>query len=134
MGLRPVRPSAGAVIIELGREIAGFFTKAAVLAFALFVLIVVVYYPRDTDEPLSQAEKLTTERYYANAYENPADDKEDPRYVQIAEAAARQFRIREAVAEFVAKYHLAGKRVLDVGPVDATSRTWWKTKRPLTLP
>jgi SAM-dependent methyltransferase len=81
-------------------------------------LLAAVYYPRDTDQPLSEAEQAKARAFYTASYSeqvNAKEEKEDPAYVRIAEQAAQSMRIEERVSEFVRTYGLQEKRVLDVG-------------------
>ena len=59
-----------------------------------------------------------TQAYYGKAYDGTTasdSESENPKYIRIAESAAKFYRIEERVAEFVRRNGLEGKRVLDVG-------------------
>lgn len=72
----------------------------------------------DTDQPLSASEMKRLRDYYSVAYtagESGLSQQQDEVYVKIAANAAKAFRVRELLEEFVQNHGLAGKRALDVG-------------------
>ena len=81
------------------------------------VLLLAVYFPRGVDQPVSAEERDKALAFYAGAYARPdaAAAGEDPVYVEVAQMAAKEFRIEEKIAAFVRDHRLADKRVLDVG-------------------
>lgn len=107
---RSVAKSLARIAVELVGE-------AAICAGILFGAAVAIWYPRHSDQPLTERQKAELIAFYTKAYLAPADatNEEDSRYVQIAERAAKLFRIREGVEAFAIEYKLADKRVLDVG-------------------
>lgn len=91
--------------------------------FAIFVglpsALILALFPWDTDRPLTAEEVEKNRRYYAEAYQRPADAQPDSeyeaKYTRIARTAAKQERIEERVAGFVREHHLEEQPVLEVG-------------------
>lgn len=72
----------------------------------------------DTDQPLSASEMKRLRGYYSVAYtagESGLSKEQDEIYVKMAANAAKAFRVKELLAEFVQKHTLADNKVLDVG-------------------
>jgi len=90
------------------------------VALLCVVALNVLHFPYDIDAPLTQQQIDAAKKYYAEAYQKPtagapnASDYETE-YVRMAEADAKVFRIDERVAEFVAKYKLDDRPVLEIG-------------------
>lgn len=91
------------------------------LPTALVVLIAALHFPYDVDVPLTEEEAERNRRFYAEAYEQPAtadnqDTSElDSQYTRAAEAAAKASHIEEQIAEFVRRYDLRRRPVLEIG-------------------
>ncbi len=91
------------------------------LAFGLLccLALVAVYFPRNSDEPLTESEMRKTRDYYAAAYAAPAaggsGSDATEQYVRTATASADHFGIEARVRAFAARNNLASKRVLEVG-------------------
>ncbi len=82
-------------------------------AFALFFLVPVIhFYPSRTDAPETIHFEPTPEQ---QAFYNVAFDAQQARYEMRARRAASTFRVREEVENFVARNHLSGAHVLEVG-------------------
>src|ERR1044071_1122038 len=91
---------------------------------AVAVLIVILWaanFPYNSDAPLTSAEIVAARNYYTDIYKKPADvsvpaeTDYDRKYQRIAEQAAKDFRVVERVSEFVARFNLAKKPVLEIG-------------------
>jgi SAM-dependent methyltransferase len=93
------------------------------LALALLIIIVTtaaLNFPYDVDAPLSQQDLETARSYYADAYRKPAIKNEaatefETKYVSVARAAAETFRIEEHVRQFVERFNLRERPVLEIG-------------------
>ena len=98
------------------RILADLTLRAVVMTVVVAAALLAVYFPRSVDQPLSAEDREKAIAYYAKAYAKPgAESGEDPVYVEVAQMAAKEFRIEEKVAEFVRGHGLADKKVLDVG-------------------
>ncbi|MGE5216103.1 MAG: class I SAM-dependent methyltransferase [Chloroflexota bacterium] len=91
---------------------------------AIVLLMLVLWaanFPHSTDSPLSPVELAAARKYYTDIYRKPADNPApvetdyDRRYQETAEQAAKDFRIVEKVSEFVDRFSLAKKPVLEIG-------------------
>ena len=90
--------------------------RIGVVALVMTVTLAIACFPRSSDAPLTPAEETDLRTFYATAYNKPVvQDNEDTRYVKIAEAEADRQEVRANVAQFVADYGLANKKVLDIG-------------------
>jgi len=86
----------------------------------LAVIVCVANFPYSTDAPLSSAEVGAARNYYTQIYLKPVDDRAaetdyDRKYQEIAEWAAKGARISERVVEFVDRFDLRNKPVLEIG-------------------
>jgi len=96
---------------------------AVFLTLAILLLIVTnsaVNFPYDVDAPLTHEEIEAARKYYTGAYratvnENLANSEYGTKYLEVAEAAAKTFRIEEQVAAFVKKFNLNDRPVLEIG-------------------
>jgi SAM-dependent methyltransferase len=89
------------------------------------MLIIIVstaplHFPYDVDAPLTQEELETARKYYADAYRKPGakDDvttEFETKYINVARAAAEALRIEEQVSQFVERFNLRERRVLEIG-------------------
>ena len=88
---------------------------------ALIVILWAANFPYNSDAPLTSAELVAARNYYTDIYRKPADVSAaaetdyDRKYQRIAEQAAKDFKIVERVSEFVARFNLAKKAVLEIG-------------------
>lgn len=93
--------------------------RSAAVSAALTIALAALYYPRASDAPLDDAAKARAAGYYAAAYEPEGGTDEasgeDPQYVRIAEQAAENARVHEAIDAFVSEFGLRRRAVLDVG-------------------
>jgi SAM-dependent methyltransferase len=102
-------PGLASIFWDLSRRIV---LVALIMAGALAAL----YFPRANDGPLTAAEQADLRRFYATAYDKAAaPEKEDTRYVQIAETEANQHDVKGYVTEFASVFGLKNKKVLDIG-------------------
>ncbi len=110
----PAAPAASRARSRWRRRL---YTLLAILA-GLPCALVLALFPWDTDRPLTAEEIEKNRRYYAEAYQRPADAQDpeyEARYTRIARTAALQERIEERVAAFVREHHLEEQPVLEVG-------------------
>ena len=91
-------------------------------AIALVVMILwAANFPYNTDAPLTSAELAAAQKYYTEIYMKPANDTAaaesdyDRKYQAIAEQTAKHFQIVERVSEFVDRFNLGKKSVLEIG-------------------
>ncbi len=113
MGAGTSRPIEQEHPLSILAELAG---RLIAIAGALLILDSLLFFPRASDHPLTEQERAEARRFYTSAYQqqNPAE-KEDTRYVRIAEAAAEIYHVKSEAEEIAQKYGLKGKKVLDVG-------------------
>ena len=88
--------------------------------FVIVVLISALHFPFDADEPLSQEQIEAARKYYTEAYQKPVSETQErseyeTKYIQVAEAAAKTFRIEELVVDFVKRFKLRDRAVLEIG-------------------
>ena len=109
---RPKRAQASTIgmLADIGARLA---VVTVVLAGSLSLL----HFPWDKDDPLTKSDLAELEKYYATAYSEQGKTEEpvNSDYVRIAESAAKGARVNEAVEQFVRKYGLKDKKILDVG-------------------
>ena len=89
-------------------------------AFVLIGVISATHFPYDVDSPLTQQRVEAARRYYTEAYQKPGiEDREkseyETKYVRVAEAAATAAHIEEQVGEFVRRFNLTDRPVLEIG-------------------
>jgi SAM-dependent methyltransferase len=95
--------------------------KHVTLAIVLLVAgISIIHFPFGVDAPLTREEIDAARRYYTEAYRKPVAKNEgeseyDTRYTEVARIEANAFRIKEQVAEFVKRYNLDDRPVLEIG-------------------
>jgi SAM-dependent methyltransferase len=91
----------------------------AVIAVVVILICTIVAgsFPYDTDAPLTAAEIHAQQKFYADAYLKPlgAANDEDSEYVRMSNAAAVAQRIDVQITEFVKKWNLTDKAVLEIG-------------------
>jgi SAM-dependent methyltransferase len=94
--------------------------RVGVVYIGIAVLISVLHFPFDVDEPLSQEQVEAARKYYTEAYEKPVSDTQqttdyETKYLRVAAAAAKEYRIEEQVSSFVSQFNLSDRAVLEVG-------------------
>ena len=91
---------------------------------AIAFLVVILWaanFPYSTDAPLTSSELAAARKYYTEIYMKPANDAAaaesdyDRKYQAIAEQMAKHFEILERVSEFVERFNLRKKPVLEIG-------------------
>lgn len=100
-----------------------YLTALRNLALALLIIIVItaaLHFPYDVDAPLTQQELETARNYYADAYRKPVTKDDvttefETKYISVARAAAETFRIEEHVNQFVERFNLRDRPVLEIG-------------------
>jgi len=95
--------------------------KLSLALAALFAVVAAFSYPYDVDAPLSAQEIEKSRQYYAAAYQSSASVPEKPespaetKYLQVAAEADQNSHITEQVQDFVNRFHLQKRSVLDIG-------------------
>jgi SAM-dependent methyltransferase len=103
----------------IGRYLVAFARVFSAILL-LGVILCIANFPYNTDAPLSSAEMAAARNYYTQIYLKPtntnaAETDYDRKYQEVAEEAAKSARIVERVAEFVDRFALANKAVLEIG-------------------
>ncbi len=79
-----------------------------------YAVFVAVHYPLDTDKPATMTIlETTTQEFYDEAFQAPEQKETD--YERIARQASEVMNVKQRVAQFVEKYQLQDKKVLEVG-------------------
>lgn len=96
--------------------------RHVLLATVLLLLVMgAANFPYDRDAPLTSVELAAARKYYTDIYKTPAGDPApavtdyDRKYQEVAEKAAKGFKIIERVSEFVGRFNLTNKPVLEIG-------------------
>jgi len=106
---------------KLMRRYSRAFARVLAVIALLIVILWAVNFPYDTDAPLTSAELAAARKYYTEIYMKPAGDSApaetdyDRKYQEVAEQAAKAVKIVERVSEFVERFNLANKPVLEIG-------------------
>jgi SAM-dependent methyltransferase len=108
---RKPRPSLARELLDIGLRI-------SLVALTLVIAASIIYFPYDTDAPLSSAEQAELNRYYATAYQKAdqgAAEKDDSEYVRLAKEAAEKADVLGNIRAFANSFNLHDKKVLDIG-------------------
>jgi len=94
--------------------------NVVVVLFIVIVTLGVIHFPYDVDEPLTQQEVEAAQKYYTDAYKKPATESQqksdyETEYLRVAEAAAKGSGIEDLVSEFVKRFNLHDRPVLEIG-------------------
>jgi len=98
--------------------------RAAALSLAVGIVLLVIFFPYDTDAPLSAAEMAKERDYYGRAFaekgrevlpSDSAESAEEERYVKVGQTIAKAYHIEEDLNDFIQKRNLASAKALDVG-------------------
>jgi SAM-dependent methyltransferase len=94
--------------------------RVAVVLLIMTVMLAAVHFPYDVDGPLTQQELEATRKYYAEAYRKPVSEiseasEYETRYVEVAKYAAEQQGIEQRVRDFVKRFNLHERPVLEIG-------------------
>ena len=86
----------------------------------LVVVLSAIHFPYDADAPVPQKEVEAARKYYTDAYrkpeaENQASSEYETAYVRVAEAVAKELHIEEQVSEFIKRFNLNDRPVLEIG-------------------
>jgi SAM-dependent methyltransferase len=86
----------------------------------LVVVLGAIHFPYDADAPVPQKEVEAARKYYTDAYrkpeaENQASSEYETAYVRVAEAVAKELHIEEQVSEFIKRFNLNDRPVLEIG-------------------
>jgi SAM-dependent methyltransferase len=92
---------------------------AALLAVTVATLVALTF-PYDVDVPASAKDLADARQYYAEAYKAPATEEPgtsayETRYIQLAKEAAGLAHIQEQVQDFVNRFSLRKRPVLEMG-------------------
>jgi SAM-dependent methyltransferase len=96
------------------------FRNVASALVIIIVSVAVARFPHDVDAPLTQHELETARNYYADAYRKPVTKDDvtndfETKYISVARAAAEAFRIEEQISQFVERFALHKRAVLEIG-------------------
>ena len=103
---------------SLARDLLDIAWRFSLVALTLLVVTSVIYFPYDTDSPLSASEQAELQKYYATAYqkgESDSAEKDDSDYVRAAKEAADRSDVLGIIRAFVKGFALQDKKVLDIG-------------------
>jgi SAM-dependent methyltransferase len=95
--------------------------RAAAALLAATVIVAALHFPYDVDTPLSAQELENSRKYYAEAYQQrPATQEKsiseyDAKYLQTAKAAAEGAGIKQQIEQFVDRFGLRIRPVLEIG-------------------
>lgn len=95
--------------------------KNVVLALLVVSLILgVLHFPYDVDAPLTAEEVKAAQKYYTEAYQKPvtaskAESEYETAYLRVAQFAAEAYHIEDRVREFVKRFNLTDRPVLEIG-------------------
>jgi len=102
------------------RYLIAFVRILSAIAF-LVAILWAANFPYSTDAPLTSVELDAARKYYTELYLKPSKDgvvaetDYDRKYQQIAERMAKRFEIFERVSEFVDRFNLGKRPVLEIG-------------------
>ncbi|MBN2358077.1 MAG: class I SAM-dependent methyltransferase [Deltaproteobacteria bacterium] len=105
------------------KRYAGYLTAlkhvSLILLFAAAALVI-AHFPFDVDAPLTPRELEAARSYYEAAYRQPASapssaTEYETRYLRVARAAAEAFHVEDLVRQFVERYGLRDKPILEIG-------------------
>lgn len=113
-GVRKSRAGASTSLLGILRDLTLRITG---VGLAMAAVLSVLFFPYDSDAPLSPKEQADLRKYYATAYDAAAkeDTADDTRYVSMAEAQAKKKGVMESVQSFAGAFGLQDKKVLDIG-------------------
>lgn len=102
------------------KRVAAITVLVALITLLSIVTNSALHFPYDVDTPLTQQEIEAAQKYYTKAYQAPVGEEQakteyETKYLQVAEAAAKKFRIEELVAGFVKDFKLSDRPVLEIG-------------------
>ena len=94
--------------------------RVTIAAIVLTVVLAVVHFPYDVDAPLTEQELEAARKYYTEAYRNPvneiqANSEYETKYLREAREAAEASGIEEQVSDFVRRFNLVDRPVLEIG-------------------
>jgi SAM-dependent methyltransferase len=93
----------------------------ALLAVVILIVIIgAIHFPYDVDALLTQQEIDAARKYYTEAYHKPVLEDQskseyETEYIRVAHIAAEDFRIEEKISEFVQRFNLSDRPVLEIG-------------------
>lgn len=94
---------------------------SAVFVCTGIVCIAAINFPYDVDSPLTEDELEKSRKYYGEAYrlsggsDQHSTPEYDAKYLRVAREAAEACRIHEQVQQFVIRYGLKNRPVLEIG-------------------
>jgi SAM-dependent methyltransferase len=96
------------------------FKHVGIAAAIVVIVVGAIHFPYDIDAPLTEQEVEAARKYYTDAYKRPIEEKNEKseyetQYIRVAEAAAKTARIEERVSEFVQRFNLSDRQVLEIG-------------------
>ena len=107
--------------MRVARDFLSAVGRVILIPLVLGGALLAWFFPYDTDRAVSQAEINKERAYYASAFSagnrdlNVPESEQEERYVTIGRAEAERVHVEDHVREFVARFNLSAKKVLDVG-------------------
>lgn len=92
----------------------------ALVLLTVILVLAGIHFPYDVDVPLTQQEVEAARKYYTEAYQKLQDENQgkseyETKYLRVAQSAAETFRIEEQVNDFVRRFNLSERPVLEIG-------------------
>jgi SAM-dependent methyltransferase len=110
---------AAQVVLREVSHFGGVLAKTLLYVYVPVVaLLVLLHFPYDTDSSESgggSAQQRSSSNFYEAAYRPDQPAKRGIDYEKTAAAAAKEYKVEDRVKQFVSKYGLQNKRVLDIG-------------------
>jgi len=100
--------------MEAGQVLA----QAAVALAGGMLLLLLLHFPYDSDEPVSSTEAAKARTFYAAIYDkdkSAAVSVEEQKYARMALESAERWHVKEQVAHIVQMFRLEDKKALDIG-------------------
>ncbi len=106
-------------MVHLYKYLRALRNTLALLA-AVSLILSLLHFPYDTDTPLTPEEIKAARKYYTEAYQRPTTEEKgnseyETKYLRVAQAAAEGARIEDRVREFVRRFNLSDRPVLEIG-------------------
>jgi len=99
-------------------ELLQLIGKAAVFLAASLLVLLVIYFPYDSDRPISSTDAAKARAFYSDIYDkekSAAISVEEQKYARLALEAAENQHVKQQVAGLVRTYGLQDKKALDIG-------------------
>ncbi len=100
------------------RDLVAILGRAAVVIAAGGLVLLLLNFPYDSDQPISPADAAKARAFYAAIYDkhkSAALSEEEEKYARLALEAAERWHVKDQVAGLVRNFNLDRKRALDIG-------------------